>query len=148
MKNLVSLSGLLMVLVSCSSLSNNSNYPVRRTYPGANPHAPSAINTEKEYNDLLKTYKPETAEVLTDLLNSSSNSPRTSISVQNKSRCNMVLTVSGNNFYKKIPIGAGKIGYTMVQKNQSYKLSGMVCRSTYQSTKFITDSYAITLSDK
>lgn len=134
-----------LVLVSCSV--NYNNYPARKTYPPTSNTSSSSVNTEREYNELLKTYKSETADVLNDLLNGSSDSSKTSFSVENKSRCNMVLTISGNNYYKKIPIGANKIGSVMLPKNQSYKLSGMVCNSVYQSTKYISSSYSITLSN-
>ena len=33
--------------------------------------------------------------------------------------------VTGGNFFKKIPIGAGKIGYTMVPKNQNIGYPGL-----------------------
>jgi len=143
MKKLLIFSGISCILISCTP--NYRTYPVRTSYPSRS--GSSANNTDGEYNELIKTYKPETAEVLNDLLNSDSpGNPKTSISVENKSSCNMVLTVSGNNFFKKIPIAAGKIGYTMVPKNQNYKLSAMVCRSPYQNTQFISSSYSIKLS--
>lgn len=147
MKKLFILSGISIIFTSCSV--NYGSYPNRNPYPSSGSGSSnSAANTEREYNELIKTYKPETADVLNDLLNSDSPSnPKTSISVQNGSRCNMVLTVSSNGFFKKIPIASGKIGYTMVPKNQNYKLSGMLCSSSYQSTKYITSSYSIKLSN-
>ncbi|MBK1898221.1 DUF6759 domain-containing protein [Chryseobacterium paridis] len=146
MKKILTFSGIIasLALVNCSV--NYNNYPVRKTYP-TSTNANSAASTEREYNELLKTYKPETTQVLNDLLNDSSGSTQTSFSVENKSPCNMVLTITGNNYYRKIPIGANKIGYVMLPKNQSYKVSGMVCNSVYQSTKFISSSYSITLSN-
>ncbi|KQT19259.1 competence protein ComL [Chryseobacterium sp. Leaf404] len=112
------------------------------------PAAPAVIRqTETEYEQLMKTHKPETAKVLQDLLNGSEGSPETSISVENNSACNMVLTVSGPNFFKKIPIPSGKIGSTMVPKNQKYNLSGMVCKAVYQNTKFVSTSYSITITN-
>ncbi|AKK72197.1 DUF6759 domain-containing protein [Chryseobacterium gallinarum] len=144
MKKLLVFTGISLVLTSCNTI-NYGGYPIRNSYPARN--SGSVANTEREYNELMKTYKPETAEVLTDLLNNDDPSnPRTSISVNNKSSCNMVLTISGNNFFRKIPIGAGKIGYAMVPRNQNYRLSGMLCNSSYQSTKYITSSYNISLS--
>ncbi|ASK30855.1 competence protein ComL [Chryseobacterium sp. T16E-39] len=134
-----------LVLVSCSV--NYNNYPMKRTYPSNSNNTSSPASTEREYNELIKTHKPETTDVLNDLLNDSSGNTKTSFSVENKSPCNMVLTISGNNYFKKLPIGAGKIGYVMLPKNQSYKLSGMLCNSVYQSTKFISSSYSITLSN-
>ncbi|WP_250255579.1 DUF6759 domain-containing protein [Chryseobacterium sp. Marseille-Q3244] len=145
MKKLLVLTGISMILTSCSV--NYGGYPIRNPYP-TNTGGGSAANTEREYNELMKTHKPETAEVLTDLLNETDpTNLRTSLSVENASRCNMVLTISGNGYFKKVPIGAGKIGAVMVPKNQSYRLSGMLCNSSYQSTKFITSSYNIKLSN-
>nr|WP_315025781.1 DUF6759 domain-containing protein [uncultured Chryseobacterium sp.] len=142
MKKLLVIVASSLILTSCNV--NYGSYPVRNPYPSNN--SGSAANTEREYNELIKTHKPETADVLNDLLNDDDpGSSRTSISVTNNSSCNMVLTVSGNNFFKKIPIAAGKTGYTMVPKNQNYSLSGMLCNSRYQSTKYISSSYSITL---
>lgn len=142
MKKLLVLSGYILILNSCSS--NYHTYPMKKPEISSN----NVINnTEREYHELLKTYKPETAEVLTDLLNGPSGNPKTSITVENNSRCNMVLTISGKNYLKKIPIGAGKIGTAMVLKDQNYNLYGKVCESVYQKTKFITTSYNITLSN-
>lgn len=136
----------LLLLLNTGCSVNYSNYPTRTTPSSGS--ASTAFNTEREYAELSRTYKPETTEVLNDLLNGdSASNPKTSISVENRSRCNMVLTVSGNGFFKKIPIASGKVGYTMVPKNQNYKLSGMLCNSSYQSTKFISTSYAVKLSN-
>ncbi|MBB4807661.1 hypothetical protein HNP38_002967 [Chryseobacterium defluvii] len=149
MKRLLVFLGCMTLLHSCN-VNYNSNYPVSRPYPAGNSSGsayPSTAEVEREYNELRKTYKSETADVLTDLLNDSSNNPKTSVIVENASPCNMVLTISGNNYFKKVPIGAGKIGSVMVLKNQNYKLSGMVCRSVYQSTKFISGSYSVKLSN-
>ncbi|MCW3160331.1 DUF6759 domain-containing protein [Chryseobacterium oryctis] len=152
MKKVINFSGIILSLLSLSSCSinYNSNYPARNQYPRTSTSTTgnnSMSQTEREYQTLIKTYKSETAEVLTDLLNDSSDSPKTSITVENNSRCNMVLTISGNNYFKKIPIGAGKIGSAMVMKNQNYNLSGMLCNSVYQKTKYITSSYNVTLSN-
>ncbi|MET3035142.1 DUF6759 domain-containing protein [Chryseobacterium sp. NRRL B-14859] len=144
MKKLLVFAGASFLLTGCSV--NYGGYPIRNPYPTRNSGNSSA-NVEREYNELMKTYKPETTDVLNDLLNEDPSSPKTSISIENQSRCNMVLTISGNNFFKKIPITAGKMGYTMLPRNQNYRLSGMVCNSSYQSTKFITSSYSIKLSN-
>ncbi len=137
-----------LLLISCSTnYRTTASSGPKKAPTRATSATPSISQTEQEYNTLIKTYKPETAEVLTDLFNDSSNNPKTSITVTNKSRCNMVLTISGKNYSKKIPIAAGKIGYAMVLKNQNYNLSGMVCNSVYKNTQFISSSYSITLSN-
>lgn len=138
---------LAIFLNSCGTTSYRSTPPVKRPSSAIPSRANnSSSQVEMEYNTLIKTYKSETAEVLTDLLNGS-DGDKTSITVENKSRCNMVLTISGNNYFKKIPIGSNKIGTAMVPKNQNYNLSGMLCNSVYQKTKFVTTSYNIALSN-
>lgn len=136
---------ILVLIVGCEK--RHSVQKTVRTNP-SRPTSPVVIKqTETEFEQLIKTYKPETAKVLEDLLNGADGNPNTSITVENKSVCNMVLTVSGPNFFKKIPIPAGKIGSTMVPKNQKYNLSGMVCNALYQKTKLVSSSYSITISN-
>ncbi|WP_326981164.1 DUF6759 domain-containing protein [Chryseobacterium sp. MYb264] len=150
-KFLISLSGICCALLtnSCSPTYHRTPYPTQnsgKVSANTGNTNTSESQTEREYQTLIKTYKSETAEVLTDLLNGSADSPKTSITVENKSDCNMVLTISGNNYFKKIPIGANKIGSAMVMKNQNYTLSGTICNAVYNKTKFVTSSYNITLS--
>ncbi|AZA56039.1 DUF6759 domain-containing protein [Chryseobacterium shandongense] len=137
----------VLLLHSCGSTGNTKNYPVRKPIAQPSVKGSSTTQVEREYQALIKTYKSETAEVLTHLLNDSSNDQRTSITVENKSRCNMVLTISGNNYFKKVPIAANKIGAVMVPKNQNYNLSGMICDAVYQKTKFISEPYDVKLSN-
>lgn len=141
---------IILFLNSCGTANQNPRQPIRRPFPPASntgTKTSSATQTEREYQALVKTYKPETADVLNSLLNDSSNSPTVSISVENKSNCNMVLTISGKNYFKKIPIGVNKIGSAMVPKNQNYNLSGMLCNSVYEKTKYVTNSFSIKLSN-
>lgn len=140
-----------MLTSSCESTSRVSHPPVRRpAVPASRTGSPAspALQTETEYQALIKTYKSETAAVLTDLLNGgSSDQGKTSVTVENKSRCNMVLTISGNNYFKKVPIGAGKMGAVMVPNNQNYNLSGMVCDAVYQKARFITGPQQLSVSN-
>lgn len=151
MKKYISFSVVLVLFLnSCGNKVSTTHYPVRQPRPvpaNTGSSTTSAVQVEREYQALMKTYKSETAEVLTHLLNDSSNDPRTSITVENTSPCNIVLTISGNKYFKKIPIGARKIGAVMVPKNQNYNLSGMVCNAVYQKTRFVSDSYEVKLSN-
>lgn len=141
---------LILIMNNCGSTENTKKFPVSK--PVAKPSVTgssttSAAQVEREYQALIKTYKSETAEVLTHLLNDSSDDPRTSVTVENSSRCNMVLTISGNNYFKKVPIAAHKMGAVMVPKNQNYNLSGMICDAVYQKTKFVSVPYEVKLSN-
>lgn len=140
-----------LLLTNCGS-NKSTKQPVKKTttapiISNKGTKTSVAAQTEREYQALVKTYKPETTDVLNDLLNGSSQNAKTSINVENSSSCNMVLTISGNNYFKKIPIGAHKIGAVMVPKNQNYNLSGMLCNALYQKTKFITSSYSVKISN-
>lgn len=152
MKRILQLSVLAIVcLNSCGTASHGTaKQPFRTSKPkltNTGTSSSAAAQTEREYQALLKTYKPETTAVLNSLLNDSSNSNEAAISVENKSRCNMVLTISGNNYFKKIPIASNKTGSAMVPKNQNYNLSGMLCNSVYQKTKLVTNSFSLKLSN-
>ena len=149
MKKLIFCGLPLLLLASCGA-SHTTKTPPKAPAPKPKPVVTNTISkisqAELEYSNLIKTYKPETAEVLTDILNGS-DGPTTSVRVENLSRCNMVLTVSGNNYFKKIPIAAGKVGSAMVPKNQNYNFSGTICNSVYQKTKFISSSYSTKISN-
>lgn len=110
-----------------------------------NTSKPITSPDSDSYDELIKTYKPETAEVLNDLLNDNYDPQRTSVMIDNKSNCNMVITIKGGGLEKKIPVGKQKLGHAMVNRNQQYTISGKVCGKNYRSTKYITDSYTITL---
>ena len=90
----------MLIVNSCKSLNHNTNYNIRKpiSQPVRESNNTSINQTELEYQTLIKTYKSETADVLTDLLNGSSEGSKTSITVENSSRCTMVLTISGNNY--------------------------------------------------
>ncbi len=144
-----------LFLNSCGSTApKKPTYPVRKPAPAVVPAVSNtgssttpAAQAEREYQALVKTYKSETAAVLTDILNGSSDPGKTSVMVENKSRCNIVLTVSGNNYFKKIPIGVNKKAAVMVPVNQNYNFSGMICDAVYQKTKLVSSSYSMVLSN-
>ena len=143
---------LFLAVISTATLSScGATYfpPARNQYPS--PTKPSTTNVmsrsdvEREYAELMKTYKPPTADVLNDLLNDSDpSSPTVSITIKNDSSCNMVFNITGNGITTKIPIAAGQMGYTMLKRGP-YQLSGMVCNKIYRQNVNITDSHRITL---
>ncbi len=139
-----------VILNSCEATHHKTTATSVRRVPAASRtviRTPPVNQTETEYQTLSKTYKSETAAVLTAILNGPEDHDKAPVTVENKSRCNMVLTISGNNYFKKVPIAAGKMGAVMVPKNQNYNLSGMVCNTVYQRAKFISESYRTTVSD-
>lgn len=100
---------------------------------------------EKEYQELSKVYKEDRAAVLNDLLNGDKDTKQTSIVLNNDSSCNMILTITSKGMVKRIPIPAGKAGFSMVDRNQSYTLTGYACNAPFNHTKFVTDSYILSI---
>ncbi len=134
--------GAIITVVSCETYPTPLHSP---TYNKSSTLPSRSMDTS--YEDLAKNYKSETPEVLTYLLNEEDpNSPKTAITVENTSPCPMVLTIIGNNYQKKIPIAAGKIGSAMILKNKNYQLSGKICNSNYKSNKYITGVTTIKVS--
>ncbi|MCJ8153638.1 competence protein ComL [Chryseobacterium sp. SSA4.19] len=157
MKTIFSFSVMIaLFLNSCGSTAPKkpTYHPVRKPTPvipavsNTGSSTTPAAQTEREYQALVKTYKSETAAVLTDILNGSSDPGKTSVTIENKSRCNIVLTVSGTNYFKKIPIGVNKKAAVMVPKNQNYNFSGMICGVVYQKAKLVTGAYSLALSNQ
>ncbi|PUB33428.1 hypothetical protein C8J95_10319 [Elizabethkingia sp. YR214] len=145
MKKYLFLISTMVFLAGCDAMNYGTynRFPRHPSYPGSNNT--SIANTEREYSELLKTYKPETEAVLNDLLNSTDpNAINTSIVIKNESSCNMVFTISGSSVFKRIPIGTGKVGYAMIRKG-TYTLSANVCQKVYRETISIRSSQQISL---
>lgn len=151
MKKFIFTLALSATLVSCGAIysgngGNSGGYGNTTSSVPADPNTASPETTQ-EFNELIKTYKPDTQEVLTILLNDNTNEPNTAVVVENASPCNMVFTIKGTNFIKKIPIEPGKTKGAVVKKD-TYRLSAEVCRATYDEVKYVTTPYTIKLNNK
>ncbi len=126
------------VLASCAGFSmpaTGGSYPVNST---------NTVQVEKEYQELAKNYDQNTAGIVDELINGNPNSTTASVLVENTSPCNLVLSIAGNNYFKKIPIGAGQTRGALVNKG-TYRLSASVCGSGYNSVKNIQETISIKL---
>lgn len=143
MKKIGLILGTILVMSSCESYPTPMSFP---TYP-TKTNTTNTATKEVSYDELVKTYVSEKAEVLNYLLNSESpTDPKTAITVENTSPCNIVITISGNNVLKKIPIASGKTGSALVLKNQNYQLSGKICNSNFKSNQYITSVTTLKVS--
>lgn len=127
--------GFLMLgfLLGCDSLGTVINSP--GVYQGGGyGGASSSAQAEREYQMVLQNYQEEPAAVLSELLNDDATSPNAAIVIENASMCNIVIAVSGNGYYKKVPIAAGKLRGVVVKKG-NYRLSGQICNSRYDQVK-------------
>jgi hypothetical protein len=145
MKTSLGIIFLSFLILSCEPTYHANRGNSTSSQPRTSVPEPKTSEVSDSYESLIKTYKPETAEVLSDLLNGTSDSPRTSIIIDNKSNCNLVVTVKGGNILKKIPATKGKLSYIMIEKNQNYTISGNLCGKNFKQSARIYDSYTITL---
>lgn len=122
-------------LISCDSLGTIINSP--GVYNGGGYGSSAAA--EREYQMVSQNYKEDPASVLSELINDDAASPNAAILIENVSVCNIVITVSGDGYYKKVPIAAGKLRGVVVKKGY-YRLSGQVCGAIYDQVKDATTS--------
>lgn len=141
------------LLVSCGAVytgtgGNSGGYGSSGNATSNSTADPNTASPEtiSEYNELIKTYKQDTQQLLSVLLNDDTNSSKTAITVENASPCNMVLTIKSAGFLTKIPIKAGETKGAVLNKD-TYRLTAQVCRANYDEIKYITSAYTIKLKN-
>ena len=135
-----------IVLCSCSAMDfplPNPSYPFRNVGYGSS--GVSNAQVEREFQVLNANYKQNTKELLEVMMNESTGN-KVAISMENTSSCNFVLSISGNGFFTKIPIGVGQTRGVVVNKGQ-YKLSAKVCSSVYDEVKQVQSNVSLKLRE-
>lgn len=111
------------------------------------------INTKKLENvvnkDIAKTGEvsakhKKTAELLNHLFNSDPSSTTAYVSITNKSKCNLVVKISGKKYYN-LDVPANNQNFILIEKG-NYTITTMVCDAKYSSVKNISKDIAITLN--
>ena len=85
-----------------------------------------------------------TADLLNHLFNSDPNSRTAYVQIVNKSKCNLIVKISGKKFYN-LDVPASNQNFIMVDKG-SYTLTTSVCDAKYSSKKTIGKDIVITLN--
>lgn len=86
----------------------------------------------------------KTAELLTHIFNTDPNSKTAYIQIINKSKCNLIVKISGKRFYN-LDVPANNQNYIMVDKG-SYSVTTSVCDAKYSSAKNINKDIVLTLN--
>lgn len=86
------------------------------------------------------------AEAATQFLNDDSENANAAVLFRNQSQCNTIISVSGANYYKKLPVPKGGINYLILKKG-SYHFSSTLCRAQYCSSKILSESIEISISE-
>lgn len=88
----------------------------------------------------------KTAELLTHLFNNDPNKRDAYIHIRNKSKCNLIVKISGRTFYN-LTVPANNDNYILVPKG-TYTLTTSVCDAKYSSVKNIQKDTEITLNTR
>lgn len=85
-----------------------------------------------------------TAELLTHLFNNDPNSKNAYVQIVNRSKCNLIVKISGKKFYN-LDVPAKNQNYILVDKG-NYTLTTSVCDAKYSSVKNINKDIVVTLN--
>lgn len=98
---------------------------------------------EKDMKDGVNDKNKQTAAVLTHLLNENPNAKQAYLQIVNRSKCNLILKISGKKFYN-LDVKANTQNYIMIDKG-SYKFTTKICDAQYSKTKSITNNLSLAL---
>lgn len=130
---------------------NNDKSPGKKAAVAKPTVAP--ISTSKLTNvikkDVAKTggvseKNKKTAELLTHIFNSDASSKDAYIQIINKSKCNLIVKISGKKFYN-LDVPANNQNFILVNKG-SYTVTTSVCDAKYSSVKSINKDIVLTLN--
>lgn len=110
------------------------------------------INTSKLANEVKRdvarngsnTKHKRTEDLLNHLFNTDSSSKNAYVQIVNKSKCNLIVKISGKKFYN-LDVPANNQNFLLIDKG-SYVITTSVCDAKYSSTKNIGKDIVITLN--
>ncbi|MBC7555651.1 MAG: hypothetical protein H7195_01675 [Chryseobacterium sp.] len=113
--------------------------------PSVKPLTTKKLEREvkRDLKDGSNNKNKQTAAVLTHLFNNDQSDKDAYIQIVNKSKCNLIIKISGNKYYN-LTVPANNNNFIMVDKG-AYKLTTSVCDAQYSSEKNITKDIVITL---
>lgn len=112
----------------------------------------TAVNPSKLKNEVKRdvakngtnTKHKRTEDLLNHLFNSDPASRTAYVQIKNKSKCNLIVKLSGKKFYN-LNVPANNENFILVEKG-SYTVTTKVCDAKYSSTKNIGKDIEITLN--
>ena len=85
-----------------------------------------------------------TADLLNHLFNTDPSSKTAYVQIVNKSKCNLIVKISGRKFYN-LDVPANNQNFILIDKG-SYNMTTSVCDAKYSSTKNISKDIVVTLN--
>ena len=132
------------------AVMNNNKTPAQKSNvakPTVKPVTTAKLKNEIK-RDVAKhgtnTKHKRTEDVLNHLLNTDSNSNTAYVQIVNKSKCNLIVKISGKKFYN-LDVPANNQNFLLLEKG-SYVITTSVCDAKYTSKKNIGKDIVITLN--
>ena len=85
-----------------------------------------------------------TADLLTHMFSNDPNSKEAYVQIVNKSKCNLIVKISGKKFYN-LTVPANNQNFILLDKG-NYTLTSSICDAKYSSSKSIKGDISITLN--
>lgn len=101
-------------------------------------------DVKRDLRDGSNDKNKQTAAVLTHLFSNDPNEKEAYIQIENKSKCNLILKISGKKYYN-LTVPAKNHNFIMVEKG-TYKLTTAICDAQYSSVKNVNKDLVITLN--
>lgn len=128
-------------IVSNNELNKGKNFAANKTSSEKNVSLASAgSNKKSEVSEQGK----KTASMLSHIFNNDPNDKEAYINIKNKSKCNLIVKISGNKYYN-LEVPARGQNFVMVEKGE-YILTTQVCDAKYSSLKKIQKDIQIELN--
>ncbi|MBH1960016.1 MAG: hypothetical protein I8H68_07880 [Flavobacteriia bacterium] len=129
----------------------NSNKPAAQQASVAKPTV-KPISTEKLKTAIKKDVAKDgrndkhkrTADLLNHMFNSDPSSRTAYVQIVNKSKCNLIVKISGRKFYN-LDVPAHNQNFILIDKG-NYTLTTSVCDAKYSSVKNISKDIVVTLN--
>ncbi|MDO5616379.1 MAG: hypothetical protein Q4G16_09325 [Cruoricaptor ignavus] len=106
----------------------------------------TAVKKDVRKSGTVSKGNQKTAELLTHLFNNDPNKREAYIHIKNKSKCNLLVKVSGKKFYN-LTVPARNDNYILVNKG-SYTITTSICDAQYSAVKNVQKDMEITLDVK
>lgn len=130
----------------------NNHGQARQRYAYNGGGGSSSSSSDEEFNRLMgsssENHEEKTVNLLNKLFENDPSSKETIVLIENKSKCNIVVTMEGAAGAKyKLPIPSDSEN-SMVIKKGDYLFTSSVCGAKYASQKTVQKSVMVTLNNK
>ncbi|MBU4537137.1 MAG: hypothetical protein L6264_00200 [Weeksellaceae bacterium] len=132
-----------------ASINNDKPAAVKASVakPTVKPISTEKLKTEIKRDvakDGTNDKHKRTADLLNHLFNTDPSSKTAYVQIVNKSKCNLIVKISGRNYYN-LDVPANNQNFILVDKG-NYTLTTSVCDAKYSSVKNISKDVVVTLN--